>query len=108
MATGEMTGSSREPRAVRERLAKAARDGTAPAAAPGLVSPQLVEALKVWRRAEAKRRRVPAFRIVTDRALHAIAQSLPRSESDLLNVPGIGPTIVQKYGREILGIVEAG
>ncbi|MEA2600451.1 MAG: topoisomerase [Acidobacteriota bacterium] len=94
-----------EPRAIREKLAKSGQESLTPGAAPGLVSPQLVEALKVWRRAEASRRRVPAFRILTDRAVHAIALSLPRSEADLLNVPGIGPTIVQKYGREILGIV---
>jgi DNA topoisomerase-3 len=95
-----------ESRAVRERLARGGQVG--PATAPGLVSPQLVEALKTWRRAEASRRRVPAFRILTDRAVHAIAQNLPRSESDLLNVPGIGPTIVQKYGQVILGIVIVG
>ncbi|HEX3555500.1 MAG TPA: DNA topoisomerase 3 [Thermoanaerobaculia bacterium] len=95
-----------EPRAYRERLAaRGGQEGLAPGAAPALVSPQLVEALKVWRRAEASRRRVPAFRILTDRAVHALAASRPQSESDLLNVPGIGPTIVQKYGREILGIV---
>jgi DNA topoisomerase-3 len=94
-----------EPRAIREKLAKSGQESLTPGTAPGLVSPQLVEALKVWRRAEASRRRVPAFRILTDRAVHAIALSLPRSEADLLNVPGIGPTIVQKYGREILGIV---
>ncbi len=94
-----------EPRRIRERLAKSGQESLTPA--PGLVSPQLVESLKAWRRAEASRRRVPAFRILTDRAVHAIALSLPRSEADLLNVPGIGPTIVQKYGREILGIVGA-
>ena len=98
-----------EPKAYRERLAaKSGQEGLAPGTAPELVSPQLVEALKVWRRAEANRRRVPAFRILTDRALHALAATRPQSESDLLNVPGIGPTIVQKYGREILGIVGEG
>ncbi|MBW8878057.1 MAG: DNA topoisomerase 3 [Acidobacteria bacterium] len=98
-----------ESRAYRERLAaRAGQEGLAPGAAPELVSPPLVEALKVWRRAEASRRRVPAFRILTDRAVHALAASRPQSESDLLNVPGIGPTIVQKYGREILGIVGQG
>jgi superfamily II DNA helicase RecQ len=51
---------------------------------------------------------VPAFRILTDRAVAALAATRPRTESDLLNVPGIGPTIVQKYGREILGIVGSG
>ena len=98
-----------EPRAVRQRIAAGLMpDVLAPGAAPELVSPQVVEALKVWRRAEAQRRRVPAFRILTDRAVHALAASRPRTETDLLNVPGIGPTIVQKYGQEILGIVGTG
>ena len=97
-----------EPRAIRKKIAARAAQGLAPAAAPELVSPQVVEALKVWRRAEAQRRRVPAFRILTDRAVTALAASRPRTEADLLNVPGIGPTIVQKYGAEILGIVAAG
>ncbi|MFL6293249.1 MAG: HRDC domain-containing protein, partial [Thermoanaerobaculia bacterium] len=70
--------------------------------------PALVDALKAWRRAEAQKRRVPAFRILTDRALNALAADRPRSEVDLLNVPGIGPTIVAKYGRELLGILEKG
>jgi DNA topoisomerase-3 len=97
-----------EPPAVRAKIAARAALGLAPAAAPELVSPQVVEALKVWRRAEAQRRRVPAFRILTDRAVTALAATRPRNETDLLNVPGIGPTIVQKYGAEILGIVAAG
>jgi DNA topoisomerase-3 len=98
-----------ETRAVRQKIAAGLMpDVLGPGAAPDLVSPQVVEALKVWRRAEAQRRRVPAFRILTDRAVQALAASQPRTEADLLNVPGIGPTIVQKYGQEILGIVGAG
>ncbi|HSU82486.1 MAG TPA: ATP-dependent DNA helicase RecQ, partial [Thermoanaerobaculia bacterium] len=98
-----------ERRAVRKKIAAGLmRDSLAPGNAPELVSPQVVEALKLWRRAEAARRRVPAFRILTDRAVAALAATRPRTESDLLNVPGIGPTIVQKYGREILGIVGSG
>ncbi len=98
-----------ETRAVRQKIAAGLMpDILAPGAAPELVSPQVVEALKVWRRAEAQRRRVPAFRILTDRAVLALAASRPRTEVDLLNVPGIGPTIVQKYGQEILGIVGSG
>jgi DNA topoisomerase-3 len=98
-----------ETRAVRQKIAAGLMpDALGPGAAPELVSPQVIEALKVWRRAEAQRRRVPAFRILTDRAVHALAASQPRTEADLLNVPGIGPTIVQKYGQEILGIVGLG
>jgi DNA topoisomerase-3 len=51
---------------------------------------------------------VPAFRILTDRTLNALAAARPGDEVGLLNIPGIGPTIVQKYGREILGILEKG
>ncbi|HEY0510885.1 MAG TPA: DNA topoisomerase 3 [Thermoanaerobaculia bacterium] len=97
-----------EPPAVRARIAARAAQGLGPEPAPELVSPQVVEALKVWRRAEAQRRRVPAFRILTDRAVAALAAARPRTEADLLNVSGIGPTIVQKYGTEILGIVGEG
>ena len=70
--------------------------------------PALVDALKAWRRAEAQRRRVPAFRILTDRALNALAAARPRDEDELLAISGIGPTIVAKYAREILGILEKG
>ncbi|HWM92038.1 MAG TPA: DNA topoisomerase 3 [Thermoanaerobaculia bacterium] len=70
--------------------------------------PGLVQALKAWRRAEAQKRRVPAFRILTDRALTALAADRPSTEVDLLNVSGVGPTIVSKYGREILDILEKG
>jgi DNA topoisomerase-3 len=94
-----------EPPAYRAKLAARTVLGLAPEQAPELVAPQVVEALKVWRRAEAQRRRVPAFRILTDRAVTAVAAARPRTEADLLNIPGIGPTIVQKYGSEILGIV---
>ena len=98
-----------EPRAIRKKIAAGLMsDSLAPGVVPEHVSPQMVEALKVWRRAEAARRRVPAFRILTDRAVAALAAARPRNESDLLNVPGIGPTIVQKYGQEILGIVGSG
>ncbi|HEX9941368.1 MAG TPA: DNA topoisomerase 3 [Thermoanaerobaculia bacterium] len=98
-----------ERRAVRERPAsRPVQEALLPGTAPELVSPQVVESLKAWRRAEAQRRRVPAFRILTDRAVHALAATRPQTESDLLNVPGIGPTIVKTYGREILGIVGEG
>ncbi|HEV2855475.1 MAG TPA: DNA topoisomerase 3 [Thermoanaerobaculia bacterium] len=94
---------------IRERrAAQPVQESLVPGAAPELVSPQVVEALKAWRRAEAARRKIPAFRILTDRAVHAIAAAQPRNEADLLNVSGVGPTIVQKYGREILGIVGEG
>jgi DNA topoisomerase-3 len=107
--------------AVKKKKAKAAAPAPAPGIAPpgkrkqlALVDepegsddalPGIVEALKAWRRTEAQKRRVPAFRILTDRAVTALATHRPRTEVDLLNISGIGPAIVTKYGKEILGIV---
>ena len=70
--------------------------------------PALVDALKAWRKVEAQRRRVPAFRILTDRTLNALASTRPRDEEEFLAVSGIGPVLVKKYGREILAILEKG
>ncbi len=90
--------------------AATAAGGTRTGARPGPASADAVPAhlwaaLRAWRTSEAKRRRVPAFRILTDRALIAVAADRPRDESDLLAIPGIGPTIVQKYGAELLRLV---
>lgn len=81
-----------------------ATSGPPAAEAPGA----LVEALRAWRLAEAKKRKVPAFRILTDRTLYALASAQPKNEVGLLNVPGIGPGIVSKYGSELLGLVAGG
>jgi DNA topoisomerase-3 len=70
--------------------------------------PGLVDALKTWRRTEAKRRGVPAFRILTDRTLVALASARPGDEEGLLSVPGIGPGIATKYGQEILSLLREG
>ncbi|MDQ2696006.1 MAG: HRDC domain-containing protein, partial [Pseudomonadota bacterium] len=75
------------------------------AAAPAAVSAELVAALTAWRRAEAQKRNLPAFRILTDRVLLALATARPRDERALLAVAGIGPALAGRYGRQILDIV---
>ncbi|HLL00745.1 MAG TPA: DNA topoisomerase 3 [Myxococcaceae bacterium] len=71
-------------------------------------SPALVEALKAWRLAEARRRRVPAFRILTDRVLGAIAALRPEDRDALMGIQGVGPKLVERYGRELLELVGRG
>lgn len=63
-------------------------------------------ALKRWRLSEARRLRVPAFRVLSDRALYAIAEKNPRSEATLLGVSGVGPTTAGKHGPAILRVLE--
>ena len=64
-------------------------------------------ALKAWRLAEAKKKGVPAFRILTDRALEAVVAERPRTSAELLRISGIGRTVVEKYGSEILRVLAA-
>ena len=80
---------------------KAIRSPNAP---PDLV---VEEALRAWRLAEARRLGVPAFRIFTDRALSGLVNLRPRTNSEMLAVPGIGLRIAEKYGNEIRRILHA-
>jgi superfamily II DNA helicase RecQ len=76
---------------------------------PPDVKPDLAveEALRAWRLAEARRLGVPAFRIFTDRALSGLVDLRPNSNSEMLDVPGIGLRIAEKYGHEIRRILHA-
>jgi DNA topoisomerase-3 len=66
---------------------------------------RLEAALRVWRLIEARRRGVPAFRIFSDRTLRALATSRPGTAQELLAVPGIGISTVEKYGRDIYRVL---
>jgi superfamily II DNA helicase RecQ len=65
----------------------------------------LIAALKAWRMAEAKAKGLPAFRILTDKTLTAIAEDRPQTTRELLSIPGIGLQTVEKYGAKIFRIV---
>ncbi len=66
---------------------------------------RLFDQLREWRLAEARKRGIPAFRILTDRVLVGICRARPADEEELLDISGIGPNIARKYGRGILGVV---
>ncbi|MHB8765907.1 MAG: HRDC domain-containing protein, partial [Deferrisomatales bacterium] len=88
--------------------AKATRAPKARRAPPAAPEGGLVEALRQWRLGEARRRGLPAFRILTDRTLLALAETRPETESDLLAVPGIGPRIARAHGPALLAVVRRG
>jgi len=69
--------------------------------------PKLFEELRAWRLQKARAQGVPAFRILSDRVLFAICELRPTSESTLLQVPGLGPKLVQKYGDDLIKAIAA-
>ncbi len=68
---------------------------------------QLVEALKVWRRETCQRLGVPAYVVLHDATIEAIAARRPASERALISVPGIGASKLEQYGDDILELVAA-
>ena len=88
-----------------KRAKKRAAAAAASDAPPPERQARLEQALRAWRLTEAKRRKMPAFRIFGDRTLRNIATTCPRSDSDLLAVPGVGMGIVEKYGAQIFHLI---
>jgi RecQ family ATP-dependent DNA helicase len=64
----------------------------------------LARRLKEWRAAEAKRLRVPAYCVLHDRTLSAVAMARPKNPRELMDIEGIGQAKADKFGEAILGL----
>ena len=64
----------------------------------------LADQLKEWRATEAKRLGLPAFMVLHDRTLAAVAQARPINPKQLLEISGMGPAKVERFGEAILGL----
>ncbi len=69
---------------------------------------ELAERLRAWRAVQAKQLRVPAYVVMHDRTLAAIAQARPANPRQLMNVKGMGEAKVEKFGEAILRICASG
>jgi superfamily II DNA helicase RecQ len=78
---------------------KAAETATVKLSAEGEA---LAARLKEWRTAEAKRLKVPAYLVLNDRTLTAVAHERPATPRQLLDVSGMGPAKVERFGEAIL------
>ena len=67
---------------------------------------RLFEALKAWRLETATADSKPAFTVLVDTSLVAIARNRPATLGDLARVHGVGASKLEKYGRAILELVE--
>ncbi len=88
------------PKASRRKVSKAL-------AAAGPADPARIEALREWRRREAARRAVPAYVVLHDRTLAALAAARPSTLAALSEIPGIGPAKLEAYGRDLLALFGA-
>ncbi|MDO4910238.1 MAG: ATP-dependent DNA helicase UvrD2 [Corynebacterium sp.] len=73
---------------------------------PGELNPNLVEDLRAWRLTTSRERGVPAFQVLTDAKMLALAERMPTTPAEMVAIPGIGPHIIEQYGTRILGIIK--
>jgi superfamily II DNA helicase RecQ len=64
--------------------------------------------IRAWRAGEAKRLGVPAYVVLHDRSLTAVARNCPRNPNELLAIDGIGPAKVEKFGEALLALCAGG
>jgi DNA helicase-2/ATP-dependent DNA helicase PcrA len=65
----------------------------------------LFEALRAWRLERSRADGVPAYVVSADAVLVALATQRPRTDAELLAVPGIGPAKLDSYGAEMLALI---
>ncbi len=73
---------------------------------PASYDEALFERLREWRKDRAGEESVPAFVVFTDATLQLIAEHKPRTPEALLRISGIGRSKVEKYGQDVLTLVE--
>ncbi len=68
--------------------------------------PELFGILRDWRTAKATELDVARFQIMHQRVLIQIAVCLPESLRALLKIPGVGKKTLEKYGEDIISLVQ--
>ncbi|WP_183094768.1 3'-5' exonuclease, partial [Nocardioides stalactiti] len=67
----------------------------------------LFERLKAWRLERARDDEVPAYVVFTDATLELIAEHKPGDERSLRAVNGVGPSKIERYGDDVLALVNS-
>ncbi|MCL2652500.1 MAG: ATP-dependent DNA helicase UvrD2 [Propionibacteriaceae bacterium] len=75
------------------------------ATCPSNYDEALLDDLKAWRLQRSRTDDVPAFVVFSDATLMAVTEAVPTTRAALLEVSGIGPSKLERYGDELLGIL---
>jgi superfamily II DNA helicase RecQ len=67
--------------------------------------PQVLDALRAWRSAAARAAGVPAYLVLHDATLKALAEARPRTRAGLLELPGLGPVRTERFGDALLDVL---
>lgn len=95
-----MNHDGKEKKTSRERASKTAKQSGGDS-----MNTDLATALRNWRSLKAAEQNVPAYVILQQKALQAIATNMPHTVAELKRQLGVGEKTVQRYGSELLDIV---
>jgi ATP-dependent DNA helicase UvrD/PcrA len=68
--------------------------------------PPAYRALKAWRLERAQLDGVPAYVVFHDSTLAEIVRAAPRSVAELQSITGVGPTKLERYGNDLLAVLD--
>ncbi len=71
----------------------------------GPVDEALFESLRALRKELANAQRVPAYIVFSDKVLLELAARRPGNGAEMLEVPGVGPAKLEKYGQAFLELL---
>lgn len=69
------------------------------------INSSLLDSLKTWRLKRAGTESVPAYVVAHDSVLELVAAKEPESQQALLGIKGFGPAKMEKYGPDIIELV---
>jgi len=75
-------------------------------ASKDILHPELYAQLRSWRFLLAQEQNVPAYVILSQMALIGITNLLPQDAAQLIRIQGVGKITLEKYGEEILEMVQ--
>ena len=73
----------------------------------GVAANEVFEELRALRKQLADAQSVPAYIVFNDGTLRAMADRLPMTASELLDVPGVGPAKLERYGDAFLELLRS-
>ena len=67
----------------------------------------LIDKLRTWRSEVARKHGVPAYVVLHDATIDGIASLRPRTQDQLRGIAGIGDKKLERYGQELIALVNA-
>ena len=101
----EMFGKEREEKSVDVKIVKSKIRRKVKKITKKSDNPELFAKLKEWRLSLARQKRLPPYIIMHDSTLIEIIALMPKTLVELQNVSGMGPIKIERYGKEVLEIV---